>query len=623
MPDFDRPVVSGEKTPWLRPRTTRRYLHPPKADRMFTLWTEGKILFGENVPGEDYRYYKTIESCALWPVHTKYDRQFDFRRAQLTVTESGAPIHGLTFRIGGFRVEEEAFCDTAEHPTCFIRFRLTNTAPYEISNRFGFFVRRGLESEIAYGSPDGYASYMPEVAAFKALPVTFTYQDGLLRDGAYFVTADTTLPLSYDEEKGTLSVQATLPSGGSADVIFSFGKGDPRPFSYEEERIATESFWVTQLARIDRLPEGIARDEEAVKRIRHLTAQILQCVCRHTDHDRLILRQGGLQRLIWPWDAMPALEALGRIGDFSEELEAVFHTYFNELQQSSGEVKNLGEDWASVTACCLYSLATYCLQKGDADYWKAYREQALQAFRWVEAQRCSSAAIPGAEAGLMPPLRGNDWQDVFQHWTFTDCLTLSAYRALLRAADAFSDPAAQEIRDAFHDYQGVVLSVLERVPGFAGNKPFRIPLLPNRDDRAVLDLFHPYINHMLPVLQLHELLPETVFERVKTWAESVGLVENGLRCKMPGQDGNTHVFYTTAPDYDWFFLHLLYGQRKEAEEIVESSIRYSMTEEYYMTERYDSDDPYFVPWSPNASASGRLINMMLDLCGESGVTNCY
>ena len=52
-----------------------------------------------------------------------------------------------------------------------------------------------------------------------------------------------------------------------------------------------------------------------------------------------------------------------------------------------------------------------------------------------------------------------------------------------------------------------------------------------------------------------------------------------------------------------------------------STVRYSMTEEYYMVERYDSADPYFVPWSPNVSASGRLINMMLDLRG--GKTNCY
>ena len=622
MPDFDKTVINQDMTGWLRPRTTRRYLHPPAADRMFTLWTEGKILFGENIPGEDLSDYKTIRSCAIWPAYSKYFRQFDFRRARLTVSESGTPIHGLVFDIGGFCVEEEAFCDTSEHPTCFIRFRLKNTVPYEISEKFSFFVRCGLEKDIVYGAPDGYASYLPEIGPFRALPATFYGSDRIIRDGEFFVTADSELPLAYDGETGAFCVQAVLPAGSCADIVFSFGKGEPRVFSYEEEREKTESFWINKLSGIGRLPSEIASDADTVRMLRHLTAQILQCFCRHTGSDRPVLRQGGLQRLIWPWDAMPALEALGRIGDFGSEIEAVLNTYFNEMQLPSGEIRNLGEDWASVTACCLYSLATYCLQKGDAEYWKSYRDRALRAFRWIEQQRGLSEGISGAVAGLMPPLRGNDWQDVFQHWTFTDCLTLSAYRALLRAAKAFGDPAEQEISGAFECYRQVVLAVLKNVKGFEGDEPFRIPLLPAGDDRPLLDLFHPYINHMLPVLQLHELLPASVFERVGAWAQKTGLVENGLHCRMPGKDGNTHIFYTTSPDYDWFFLYLLYGNREKAEEIIASSIRYSMTQEYYMAERYDSGDPYFVPWSPNASASGRLINMMLDLYG-AGKTNCY
>ena len=42
-----------------------------------------------------------------------------------------------------------------------------------------------------------------------------------------------------------------------------------------------------------------------------------------------------------------------------------------------------------------------------------------------------------------------------------------------------------------------------------------------------------------------------------------------------------------------------------------------MTDECVMVERYHQRDPYFVPWSPNASANGRFINMLLDIA-ESG-----
>ena len=49
-------------------------------------------------------------------------------------------------------------------------------------------------------------------------------------------------------------------------------------------------------------------------------------------------------------------------------------------------------------------------------------------------------------------------------------------------------------------------------------------------------------------------------------------------------------------------------------EIINSQIRYSMSDEYYMIERYADNDPYYTPWSPNFSANGRTISMLLDLC---------
>ena len=30
---------------WQRAKTTRRYIHPPKAERMYTLWADGKIIY--------------------------------------------------------------------------------------------------------------------------------------------------------------------------------------------------------------------------------------------------------------------------------------------------------------------------------------------------------------------------------------------------------------------------------------------------------------------------------------------------------------------------------------------------------------------------------------------------
>ena len=79
----------NEPATWQRPITIKRYLHPPKSERIFTLWTEGKVLFGEvNVHGfhvgDNYKvgrsYYFSLESCMAWLLDGEEGNQFDFRR---------------------------------------------------------------------------------------------------------------------------------------------------------------------------------------------------------------------------------------------------------------------------------------------------------------------------------------------------------------------------------------------------------------------------------------------------------------------------------------------------------------------------------------------------------------
>ena len=121
--------------PWQRPKTTRRYLHPPKTERMFTLWREGKLVMGEvdrNSSDSHQHYHEHISTVLLF-VHSKYAQMFDFKNADCTVFEDGIPIHGLSLWSGGFDIDFEAFCDTKRKTTCFTRISFTNTAPYTVT----------------------------------------------------------------------------------------------------------------------------------------------------------------------------------------------------------------------------------------------------------------------------------------------------------------------------------------------------------------------------------------------------------------------------------------------------------------------------------------------------------
>lgn len=82
-----------------------------------------------------------------------------------------------------------------------------------------------------------------------------------------------------------------------------------------------------------------------------------------------------------------------------------------------------------------------------------------------------------------------------------------------------------------------------------------------------------------------------------------------------GADGKCKVWYVCNHEYYWFNLFLKRGKREKLREILEANEKYAMTDEYYMTERYNMQNPWFAPWMPNASANGRTILMTLDFYG--------
>jgi hypothetical protein len=604
---------------WVKPQTTRRYLHPPRAERMFTLWPEGKIIFGENIyqdiiGGSGSPTYLNLVSSGLWLIHSKYGRKFDFRKTENIIQTDGAPIHGIVNRFGGFKMELEAFCNIGRKPTCFIRIRLTNEAPYTATERLGLVVRTGKEKQLVYGSPDCYATHDPELAAFCAQPVSFTEKDGVLRDGEVFLTSRFSQPTEFDPAAGILWCKPVLAAGEIAEWILSFGKGDLFTFDYEEEKQKTLLWWQTELARMQNIPAALRENGEAMTMIRHLTAQMLQCHSCYVGRDYFFLRQGGLQRLVWPWDAAPAIEALGRLG-YDDYMEDIFHYYFDLRLKSDGELDNIGEFWACNTACALYSLTTRCMQTGDRSFWQRYRDKAFLAFDWICRKRAEAQDGNGEYAGLFPSLRGCDWDHTFQAWGTTDLWNLFGIEALAKAAEHFDDPRAADVRKEYDDYFAVMKRLLRpyeeeaKVTGL-----LRLPLCPDGNDKALLEDFHPYLVH--GVFVWSGLVDDGDIEKVYRWQVAHGMAKNGLHGHMPYRDGNTHIWYTSYTDYYWFRTRLRRGERSIARQIIQAQVDYAMTPEYYMAERYCDNDPYFVPWSPNCSASGRLMNMLLDFCKE-------
>ena len=56
--------------------------------------------------------------------------------------------------------------------------------------------------------------------------------------------------------------------------------------------------------------------------------------------------------------------------------------------------------------------------------------------------------------------------------------------------------------------------------------------------------------------------------------------------------------------------------RQIAGETLETMLRFTLSPEFAAAERYSPLSPWYAPWQPNGSASGRVVSALLDFYGE-------
>lgn len=598
-----------------RPKTTRRYLHPALSERFAALWVEGKLIYGNydiDIPRSricEERIYNQQISCGIWPVWGKTFNRFNFKSAKNAITEDGTPIHGLIFRQERMQFFMECFCNTERKSTVFGKITVKNTSSKPLKETISFLMRSALERDLVCGNSDGYISHDPQVQQWLNICPRWYRTGECYTDGSNRLVFD--IPSTWNRSKGAATFNIALEPGQELSFTFKLDKGEVADYCYEDERAKTAAFWNRELARINKLPQAVSDDPAMLKDVRHMVTQLLQMFV-YTTEGLVIPRQGGMQRAIWPTEALSVIEGLCRVGDFSDYLEPVFDTYFNHMQEPNGEIGAMGISWGSMTAAVLYSFSQYCNATENKAFFGKYRENAYAGFRYIKDLRRSVTDSDELAGGLFPPLRGIDWAHQFQCWTSTDVFNLFGLDALADTFRDHNDPAATEIQEEHSAYLADMKRHFKKYyDAQAGLDTLRVPLMPMGDDTGLVEDFYPLL-YQGRFVYCGVIDNEADVQRVYRQLLETGVTVEGLGLygHMPYRDGNDNIWYLSFPDLYWFEIWMQYGYREKAKEILDAQLAYAMTAEYYFCERIDITDPYYVPWSPNASATGRTLIMI-------------
>lgn len=615
---------------WKRPFTAKRYLHPPLAEYMYTIWADMKVMCGE-IEEKKCGY----RSAAFKLLTGRELHSPDFEKVQTIPREDGLPLHALRYDTEDYRLDMEACCNTGTRvPSVFVKITVTNVTHRTQNDQLAILPRTGREDHLTGMEVDGYAHYDSSEHNYGFIPSEWEYnaEKKCLFDSEYEIALGTCEfdPIWQEEgdeltwyQRRILLLPFTLQAheARTLTLLMRPRMEAPLTFCYEDERGKCAAFWQKELGRIRRVPDS----EVHMDVVRNLTVQCLQMFAYPRGKNYVLARQGGLQRVVWPSEAVEFLLPLDAMGDFGDYTELVYDAYFDVMIDESGELHTT-TGWASHTAAAMWSCSNYLICSRSQHAYEKYKDKLYRSFSYIERRRRSTYEMDCIGKGIFPPMRSTDWPGEYQSWCMTDCTNLDAIRALADAFELFGDPRAAEIRNAFHEYMACMKKLL--AAEVAKNTCKDEILLTNKIGRELSDPpSGPYfIDGPAALLRVGVIdANSATAHQVETYFRHRGCFHNGLTGLMndglifQGHNADPwagHTWYLSSTDLAWFETWLRQGETEKARETMEAQLYYGMSPAYNLLERYADNDPYWVPWMPNASANGRLLQMLFRFYGS-------
>ncbi len=619
---------------WKRPFTQKRYIHPPYAEQIITMWPDMKVIMGDILSQREPHFY----SAGYRLLFGKEMQSPDFKKVKYFTRKDGAPIHRIEQKISGLCVSMESFCDIKRVPVSYTEIVISNDTDRKQSEKLTILTRRAVDTLLTGMNYDGYSHYDSNVYNWGYAPSDWEYRQNKISNGKESLVVQDADGFSLKwngDEKGldwyqrrTLSLSFTINPGESKKLHIAFYRGTQKiKFDYDAEKSKSEAFWMGETDKITKIPGG-KKNEVLMK---NLVCQCLQMFCYQTGKDYVLPRQGGLQRFIWPVEAVAFLMALDRFGNFFSYTEKAYETFFGILQVEDGEdegaVSNLfGVPWASITGASVQGLSEHLLARDDKKVFDKFKEKMWKAFLWMERQRDKTRGGEYAGYGIFPPMRSCDWMEIGQSWGLTDCTNLQGYEAMYHAFSQFGDKRADKIKSAYEDYMKCMRNILDKIVSEA-KKDSEIFIPPRIGEVHTDPPEGAYFSDGPSMLLIAGVIPHggELSKKIENWFKNRNQMRNGLTGRMntglmsvlnTGRQYDPwagHTWYTSYGDMAWFYNWLDGDEVEKAEETLKANLKYGMTKEYYLTERYADNDPYYTPWLPNASANGRLMNMLEDL----------
>ena len=624
------------KPTWEKPKTTKVYLHAPGSNRILMLQPEGKIT---NLALKNEGRHTRQDACGVHMIAgLENPTALDYRLTRYDTVKDGLPFYTVLGEDpeNGAKLSMAAFATNDANPLTYVRITVANDENYTLNGRVGLLPREARNGDqYLTGILDtGYEAYQPNfnqwllqrIVRFSecsCAPMTACSTGGaalriLSADGCDVHW------ISREEQPHRFRAQDyfacdySLIAGTSLSIDFVFCaspiKGELK--SYDDAKACMTAFWQERLSHVKVMPKT------DIPRIREMflqnVTQCMQMVAQYDGMEGLVVRQGDVGRYLWIWEAVHVLKCLALVG--LTEYGDIYNTYCSWMTmegEKRGKLNYRYVGWDNAEGALLMGLAEHLKIVNDREQYLHYRPYMMALLDYIDARRNSDP--DGKYPGLYPAGQASDWGEIGYHWTFTDAYVLRSIKSYVQVCEKYGAEETARVRAIDEDYSARLGKLVSDLyAGHENDEEFILPHIAGLDFEDSWN--HCFYTDGAPFLNLVGIAMDPcsrMFEQMEAFYRKNGLFEHNLAGRITnatdfGVYAYGDCYYTGIAEICWIYPWMKRGEWDKADAMTDAMLRYNVTTEYIVSERYCSIDPWYVPWQPNGSGSGRLCMFLLD-----------
>ena len=612
-----------ENTLWQKPKSTKLYLHRPLSERLCFICPDFKVL---NLSLNESPHVGQ-EGAGFILLHGENPIAFDLDKTAFDKVTPGIPVYKANNKCK-FDVSLESFSGDDRNPVIYFKVTAINNTSESLEETLAVMPRSGKETYMLNQHQEGYSPYRPNYKNWFMLKRTWTLSDkntaksdmGCLKiccDGDFRWVSDSISGSVFDASD-YFEVKIKLLPGESKSFTGALVNGTDLPdFDYDAQHEKASDYWNKLSEKIKTRPncEGIYNDI-----FKHMAMICMQMFAHYEGSDLVTVRQGDVGRFVWPYEGAQVINMMDKIGLSDYTYEACRY-YCERWYTKDGENKGkIGSTagWENFTGSVIWTISEHLKavkSKEELEYFLPYL---IGMREWIEKRR--SEPREKGYTGIFSPGKGSDWADVAQFWTFTDSHNAMALKSMYEMLEMFGNDETDRTKAIWKDYHDTLIKIRDEL--HKGHEIDDIYILPHELGIPFEDSEnYSYYTDGAPYLLYTGIIEpgSLIMKQMESFFRKRGQFENGLTGRMTSCSsmwdeayfgGYGDVWYTMQSETYWVKAWMECGEKDKAKETLDAMIKYGLTEEYVVSERYCSINPWYNPWQPNGSGSSRMIEML-------------